>query len=47
MIFFRLIRVSDDSGYVFILIRGAEPQKIQGDWDFETFTSQSGKVTQP
>lgn len=40
----RLIRVSDNSGYIFLLIRNGTPQKIQGEWIVEKYDSISDNL---
>ena len=39
-----MIRISDNSGYIYVLIRGRNPQKIQGQWIIDSFDSISGKI---
>ncbi|CBY33751.1 unnamed protein product [Oikopleura dioica] len=36
-----MLRISDSSGYIFVMVRNEEPQKIQGDWLVESFSSLS------
>ncbi|CAG5111051.1 Oidioi.mRNA.OKI2018_I69.chr2.g5387.t1.cds [Oikopleura dioica] len=37
----RMLRISDSSGYTFVMVRNEEPQKIQGSWLVDSFSSLS------
>jgi hypothetical protein len=39
-----MLRISDSSGYIFVMVRNEEPQKIQGEWLVDSFSSLSGIV---
>lgn len=45
----KLIRISDDNGYIYLLIQGEKPQPIQGEWNMDLrngpgFTSNSADL---